>query len=139
MAETQNKAEKGPTYAETAANEGPKPSPDQPILDFEEKLKDPMLPDWERANKKVKKKFPVIWQKFGGATALIFVLMYAAIGFNGVLVFVLGMISVVVLIGVAIFLYIVNENERARAHRIALQKEQDGTEEDFVQIDSDLQ
>lgn len=84
--------------------------PDQLILDFEEKLKKPMLPDGERALKKLQRKFPEIWKRFGGAIALLILLMYAAIGFNGVLTFILGMLAVLVLLAAAIFIYVMNEN-----------------------------
>ena len=97
--------------------------PDQPIIDFEDKLAQPMLPDIDRAVDKIKKECPAVWTRFGGAVALCFAFMYAAIGFVGVLTFVLGMLTVIVLIGIAIFLYIVNENERARALREALEQE----------------
>ena len=58
----------------------------------------------------MEKKFPVIWKKCGGATLLVFVLMYAAIGIQGVLTFVFGMLTVVGLIGVAICIYTANEH-----------------------------
>jgi len=81
-----------------------------------------MLPDGKRVVVKVQKKFPQILQRFGGVIVLSFVVMYAAIGLNGVLLFVLGMLFVVALIALITFLYIVNENERARAQREELEK-----------------
>lgn len=84
---------------------------------------------------KVQKKFPAIIQKFGGAIVLSFVLMYAAIGLNGVLLFVSGMLFIVFMIALVIFLYIVNENERARAQREALEKQRAKELEEFVVIE----
>ena len=81
-----------------------------------------MLPDGKRVVVKVQKKSPQILQRFGGVIVLSFVVMYAAIGLNGVLLFVLGMLFVVALIALITFLYIVNENERARAQREELEK-----------------
>ena len=40
-----------------------------------------ILPHCDEAPKKIKKEFPVLWKRFGGATALFFTLMYAVIGF----------------------------------------------------------
>ena len=66
---------------------------------------------------------------------MFFLLMYAAIGLHGVLTFILGMLAVVVLIAVIIFLYIVNENERARSHREELERTQAKKLEEFVVVD----
>ena len=74
-----------------------------------------MMPDGERFLRKVKKKFPEIWKRFGGATALLLTLMFAAIGLQGVLAFIFGMLMVLILIIVGIFIYIMNEKERSIA------------------------
>ena len=92
------------------------------MLEFEERQKKPMTPDLDKAAEQIKKEFPVILKKCGIVITTFFTLMYLAIGFQGVLTFVLGMLSVIILIGVAIFLYIVNENERARALKEELEK-----------------
>ena len=73
-----------------------------------------MMPDGERFLRKLKKKMPEIWKRFGGAAALLMTLMYAAIGIQGVLTFIMGMLAVIALIAIGTFLYILNETERAK-------------------------
>ena len=82
-----------------------------------------MLPDTERAMKKVERKFPMIKNTVAGVSVGVFGILYGSIGFGGVVIFVLGMLSVVTLVAAITFRYIVNENERARAKREALQRE----------------
>ena len=82
-----------------------------------------MLPDSERAIKKVERKFPMIKNTVAGIAVGVFGILYGSIGFGGVVIFVLGMLSVVILVAAIIFRYIVNENERARAKREALLRE----------------
>ena len=108
---------------------------DQDILDFEKRLSEPMLPDTERAMKKVEKKFPMIINTLLGASVGVLAILYGAIGFTGVLTFILGMLSVVALIAIVIFRYIVNENERARAKRESLKLEEAEKLEEFVIVD----
>lgn len=50
--------------------------------------------------------------------------MYAALGLNGVLIFLMGILFIVVLQAALIFRYIVNENERARKKREELELQQ---------------
>ena len=96
-----------------------------------------MLPDTDRAMKKVEKKFPMIKNTVAGVAVGLFGILYGAIGFSGVLTFVFGMLSVVLLIGVVIFRYIVNENERARVKREALELEEAEKQDEFVVVDDD--
>ena len=55
-----------------------------------------MLPDVARYAVKVQRKFPIIVQRAGWAILLVFVLMYAAIGLNGILIFIGGIIVVII-------------------------------------------
>ena len=105
--------------------------PDQPIIDFEEKLKEPMLPDLGKAVEKAHKNFPNLIQRFGWGILLTFLIMYAAIGLNGLLIFLTGIIFIAVLQAALIFRYIVNENRRVKDHNETLEKEQAKALEDF--------
>ena len=98
-----------------------------------------MLPDAARAVQKVQKKFPVIVKNFGWAILLLFLIMIAAVGLNGFLIFIGGILFIIALQAVAIFRYIVNENFRAKEHREALElKASQKEEDDFVVVDNDF-
>ena len=116
----------GSRDARPAAGEAVKPktegAPGQAIREFEERLKDPMLPDVARYAAKVQRKFPIIIQRAGWAILLIFVLMYAAIGLNGILIFIGGIIVVIIVQLALLFRYIVNENKRAALAREGQEK-----------------
>ena len=88
-----------------------------------------MMPDGERLLRKIKNKFPQIWKRFGSATALFLTLMFAAIGFYGVLTFIFGMLAVLILIAVGTCIYIMNENERARAQCMIFELEKKSEQE----------
>ena len=59
------------------------------------------------------------------------VVMYAAIGLQGLLIFLFGIIFLILLQAGLVFRYIVNENKRAKDRREALEKEKDELLEDF--------
>ena len=109
--------------------------PDQLIVEFEERLKKPMLPDAAKAVEKAQRKFPVILKNFGWAILLIFLVMYAAIGLNGLLIFLGGILFLVTLQAALLFRYIVNENFRAKVQREANDRE--ASEEEFLVIEKD--
>ena len=65
----------------------------------------------------MQKKFPGIIQRFGWAVLLLFLVMFAAIGLTGVLIFLGGILFIVALQAALIISYIVNENRRAQNFR----------------------
>ena len=94
-----------------------------------------MLPDVARYAVKVQRKFPIIVQRAGWAILLIFLLMYAVIGLNGILIFIGGIIVVIVVQLALLFRYIVNENKRAALAKEGQEKYILETEmEDYVVI-----
>jgi len=82
-----------------------------------------MLPDFGKAVEKASKKFPSLIQRFGWGILLIILLMYATVGLNGLLIFLSGIASTILLIAALIFRYIVNENRRAAERKKDLEEE----------------
>ena len=74
----------------------------------------PMIPDMKFAVEKVKSKFPVIIQKAGWAIALIIVVMYAALGLVGFLIFLFGFLTLFLIQAVIAFKYFMNEQKRVK-------------------------
>ena len=106
--------------------------PYQAIIDFEETLKEPMLPDFKKAVEKAQKKFPTLVKRFGWGILLTILLMYATIGLNGLLIFLSGIVFTALLVAALIFRYIVNENIRAAERKKALEEEQARALEEFA-------
>ena len=83
------------------------------LTKFEDELKYPMIPDYKLAVDKAKSKFPVIIQQAGWALALIIVVMFAALGLVGFLIFLFGISFIVILQIALVVRYISNEHRRA--------------------------
>lgn len=58
MQESTTNSTKAAEESKVRGEESKKERPDQQIVDFEERLKEPMLPDFKLAATKVEKKFP---------------------------------------------------------------------------------
>ena len=93
-----------------------------------------MLPDVARAVAKAEKKCPTLIKKTGWAVALFFAIMIIAVGFNGFLMFIGGVLFIIVLQLVGIFRYIVNENARAKTKCEELEREAQQVDEDHTEV-----